>query len=199
MAFLRGAEATLSIIQWNGFDAIEKKRNQKTYRNPLLDQRIRNQRNRDEALLLHKAKQASVATPVVYYISPQESRLIMERIEGTRAKEYLQKRKDTALCQKVGEMIGQLHHANLIHGDLTTSNILIRKKEPVLIDFGLAYHSTKLEDFSTDLLGFKKTFFATHAGFEKGWKKVEAGYVKGGGKKEAINHIQKIEERARYS
>lgn len=196
---MRGAEANLSLISWNGMDAVEKKRVAKSYRNSLLDQRIRNQRNRDEALLIHKAKMAGIETPVVYFVSSKEPRLVMEHVEGVQAKGYLQKKKDVQMCERMGEMIGRLHAAGLIHGDLTTSNILIREKKPVLIDFGLAYYSPKLEDQSTDLLGFKKTFFATHANFEKGWKSVERGYVKGGGKKGIVGYMKKIEERARYS
>lgn len=40
----------------------------------------------------------------------------------------------------MGSVIGKLHSLNIIHGDLTTSNFLLRRdaNHIVLIDFGLA-------------------------------------------------------------
>ena len=95
----------------------------------------------------------------------------------------------------LGEQIGKLHTAGLIHGDLTTSNAIVRNQKIVLIDFGLSYDSAKQEDQAVDLLGLKKTFLATHANFPNGWTSILKGYVKGGGQQATINHIQKIESR----
>lgn len=195
----RGAEATLTGAHFHGFDAIIKTRNPKTYRNPLLDERIRKSRTRDEASILSRVARVGMNVPTVLLVDSLKSELVLEEIKGTRLKEYFWKKKDTNIAQLLGEQVGLLHKARLVHGDLTTSNAIVRGGKVVLIDFGLAFDSSKLEDQAVDLLGLKKTYRATHANFPAGWKNILKGYLKAGGKQATINHIQKIEERARYS
>lgn len=62
----------------------------------------------------------------------------------------------------IGEIIGRLHASNIIHGDLTTSNIIIRGEEPVLIDFGLACVSSSIEDRAVDLYVLERALLSTH-------------------------------------
>jgi len=56
----------------------------------------------------------------------------------------------------------------IIHGDLTTSNMLIRLNgdgapfELVMIDFGLSYVSPVIEDKAVDLYVLEKAFISTH-------------------------------------
>ena len=61
----------------------------------------------------------------------------------------------TDLSVKIGRIIGNLHLNEIIHGDLTTSNILIVKEDNDLkiyfIDFGLSIVSNHLEDKAVDL------------------------------------------------
>ncbi|KAJ9053449.1 serine/threonine-protein kinase bud32 [Entomophthora muscae] len=67
-----------------------------------------------------------------------------------------------------------MHELNIIHGDLTTSNVMIRtssgKQESeiedlastVLIDFGLSSVSSQPEDKAVDLYVLERAFQATH-------------------------------------
>jgi len=75
----------------------------------------------------------------------------------------------------IGNIIGQLHANDIIHGDLTTSNILIKtnlslpqqqKHELVMIDFGLAFVSTLHEDKAVDLYVLERAFISTHPNSE---------------------------------
>lgn len=195
----RGAEATLYPQSWNGFSVVVKTRNPKSYRNESLDKQIRLSRTRDEALILQRAQLAGVLVPSVLFVDALAGTIFLEQIKGMRLKEYFRKKKDTKVAQFVGRLIGKLHSNGLIHGDLTTSNMIVQGKKVFLIDFGLAYYSNKREDQATDLIGLQKTFLATHANFELGWKSILKGYLKSGGKKETIEHIKLIEARARYS
>jgi len=87
-----------------------------------------------------------------------------------------------ALQANLGKMLARLHACNIVHGDLTTSNIMVRDNEEggattaggdagattslVLIDFGLSYSSTLLEDKAVDLYVLERAFLSTHPGTE---------------------------------
>ncbi|KFO94594.1 TP53-regulating kinase, partial [Buceros rhinoceros silvestris] len=70
------------------------------------------------------------------------------------------------LAQKIGELLARMHDEDLIHGDLTTCNILLRppteKLDLVLIDFGLSFISGLPEDKGVDLYVLEKAFLSTH-------------------------------------
>ncbi|KAI0086814.1 hypothetical protein BDY19DRAFT_995558 [Irpex rosettiformis] len=74
----------------------------------------------------------------------------------------------------IGTEIAKMHLADVIHGDLTTSNMMLRlpspspsnKTELVLIDFGLAYISTLVEDKAVDLYVLERAFSSTHPASE---------------------------------
>ena len=88
----------------------------------------------------------------------------------------------------------------MIHGDLTTDNLILRKGMVVFVDFGLGFFSKKTEDRATDLLSLKKTFHATHFSLKGGFEAVLAGYKKTAPNAEqVIKTIAEIEARTRYS
>ncbi|KAI0283488.1 kinase-like domain-containing protein [Russula brevipes] len=81
--------------------------------------------------------------------------------EEGRLAEY-QVSKD-ALMAMVGAEIAKMHLADIIHGDLTTSNMMVRHPSSiVLIDFGLAYTSCLAEDKAVDLYVLERAFASTH-------------------------------------
>src|SRR3989344_3583509 len=127
-----------------------------------------------------------------------DERILKERIRTecgllSRAKNSLE------LCKEAGKIIGKMHSQNLIHGDLTTSNILLHNKVLVFLDFGLGGVSSKIEDKAVDVLVFKKTFMATHYKLEKGWSTVEKAYSKAFSQgSKVLEHLKEVEARARY-
>lgn len=107
-----------------------------------------------------------MATPTIYFADARRALLVMEFIEGSVAKEVIAQ-KTMALEQLgrlIGEIIAVLHSHDIIHGDLTTSNIIIRAdtQEPVLIDFGLASVSGSVEDRAVDLYVLERAILSTH-------------------------------------
>jgi len=70
--------------------------------------------------------------------------------------------------QMIGTEIAKMHQADIIHGDLTTSNMILRHPSSekglqlVLIDFGLAYVSSLVEDKAVDLYVLERAFASTH-------------------------------------
>ncbi len=194
----QGAEAKLFETKFDEKKALSKQRVPKEYRCEQLDNKIRSARTAKEARMMSKARALGIKTPIVFDIDSKKKEIVMELIEGPRLKDKLDK-KNLALCRQVGENIAVLHEGNLIHGDLTTSNILVKGKDIYFIDFGLAKTSGKAEDKAVDLLVFRKTFEATHVELmPKGWELILEGYLAKGGKKEVITQMQKVEARVRY-
>jgi len=205
--YKKGAEAELKQIIFEGQNALSKKRIKKSYRDSKLDEDIRKKRTRSEVKLLQSSSQA-VNVPKIIKVDEKNAEIIMEFIGGVPLKEVLAKK--TELCSLAGKKIRALHDLGIIHGDLTTSNILFvdkknldkemlarleKKGELFFIDFGLGSFSNRLEDKAVDLVVFKKTFNATHSGIKDGWKKVFEGYSPS---EELIERMGEIEKRARY-
>ena len=202
MRLLRqGAEAQLFEGTYLGKPVLVKDRVPKAYRVPELDEKIRRERTKQEVVLLHRAKLAGVKTPVAYKVDRAGKRIFMELVEGPRLKDALNA-KNVGLCRKVGQLVGKLHAQGLVHGDLTTSNILLAGEgELVFIDFGLGYFSERVEDQAVDLLVFRKTFEATHFDLPQGWKAVCQGYAEAcgqGAAERVFRQMEEIGERARY-
>jgi Kae1-associated kinase Bud32 len=191
-----GAEARTYLTEFNGTKAIEKERTKKKYREKELDEKIRRERTREEANLIHKAKLAGVRTPIIYKIDKKKNSIVMEFIKAQKIKEKINSLKEKDFTE-IGKNIALLHSNSIVHGDLTTNNILFKKGKTYFIDFGLGFKSNKTEDFAVDLLGFKKTFLSSYPEKRKEWKLIEKGY-KWKKRKEVIERIKKVEKRARY-
>ena len=202
--FWTGAEAELTQKTLEGRELLSKKRIPKGYRNEKLDCIIRKTRTRGEAKLIREAS-AIVNVPGIFSIDEEKAEIMMEFLVGKQLKEEIEK--NTFYCTEAGREIKKMHDAGIIHGDLTTSNIIIAQlneetKERIkkrgklfFVDFGLGYFSKKLEDRATDLVVFKKTFNATHSGMKNGWELVMKGYNP---EKDLIERMKVIEKRARY-
>lgn len=192
-----GAEAQVFESYFLAKKCIVKQRISKKYRNPLLDERITKERTKQEAMLIHKAKTFGVRSPLLFEVDLKNKKIVMEKVEGQQLKKVLGK--NLNLCAEIGEMIGLLHKNNIVHGDLTTSNIIVKGKSFCFVDFGLGFHTTSFEDKATDLLGFKKSFTATHTKYAKYWDKILKAYAKESGYSEIGSKIKEIEARARYA
>jgi len=136
----QGAEAIIQI----GTHVL-KQRIKKQYRDVNLDQRLITERTRAEARLISYARRAGVPTPVIYDITSDT--ITMEMISGRLLKEVL----TPEHLRVAGIMVGTLHNAGIIHGDLTTCNMIIRDSQCVLIDFGLATTSSDIEARGVDI------------------------------------------------
>jgi TP53 regulating kinase-like protein len=203
----KGAEANLYLANWHGKEVIIKKRIQKKYRIKALDEKIRLYRTIHEAQIMHEAKKAGVATPTIFFVDEIEKAIIMEYIKGVRVKELLDSLKPNQrinLCLEIGKIIGKLHKKGIIHGDLTTSNMIFIDNEKIFfIDFGLSFYSFREEDRGSDLLLMKRALSSTHFKFfNKCFKSVVEGYKEEIGIKEALktlNKVNEIEKRGRYA
>ncbi len=196
----KGAEAELLETEFLGRKALLKSRVPKEYRIKQLDEAIRRERTKQEAVLLHRAKELGVRTPVIFAIGRNNCGITMEFVDGARLKDALDKKNFERHCSALGEKIALLHDAGIVHGDLTTSNAIVQKESLVFLDFGLGFFSEKIEDKAVDLLNLKKTFEATHHSLmPEAWQAITQAYC-GQSKKGnvIVAQIAEIEKRARY-
>jgi len=150
----KGAEADVVKAKWCRLDAVYKIRKRLPYRLPVLDSEIRRQRTYHEADMIKSAKRAGVPAPYLYFVDPNNATLVMEYIEGARMKDLvasLPARQVSDLFERLGESVARLHLAGIMHGDVTTANVVKRGKDLVFLDFGLSVHSSRVEDHAVDL------------------------------------------------
>jgi len=202
----KGAEANLYLEDWQGRKVIMKRRLPKAYRLPQLDSNIRTQRTLREPLLIHRAKEAGVPTPTIYLVDLAESNIIMEFVEGRQVKQVLNDaspKERLRLCRHIGGLIGRLHKSGIIHGDLTTSNMILTPNGKVyFVDFGLGEYSDELEVRGVDLHLMKRALQSTHYRHAKEcFQAITDGYAEQVGRdaaKKVIEKIREIERRGRY-
>ncbi|AEH25515.1 Kae1-associated kinase Bud32 [Pyrococcus yayanosii] len=207
----QGAEAKIYVADFAELyfpfpgKVIVKHRIPKRYRIPEIDIKLRKERTVREAKILHKAKALGVNVPYVYEVDTKNMILVMEFIEGERLKELLERipmEERLELCREIGRQVGKLHEGGIVHGDLTTSNMILREGRVYLIDFGLADFDDTLEAQGVDLHLLKRAMESTHyTWFEKGFEAVLEGYAEVRGEEKAgevKRKIKEIELRGRY-
>ena len=191
----QGAEAIL----YKKGQGIVKDRVKKTYRFEALDERLRRQRSRKEAKLLEKAFEI-INVPKLIKLDEKNKIIEMEFIKGKKLSESLDELGNAIeICKKIGNSIGKLHDAGIIHGDLTTSNMIWKNEEVYFIDFGLGFESSSAEDKAVDLHLIKQALEAKHFGhFDKYFQAVLEGYKNSKHKSEVVKRLEKVEKRGRY-
>ncbi len=197
----RGAEAVLCLEERDGRKVLVKNRVPKGYRYKELDERIRSQRTRREESLIIRARRVGVSAPSI--LEARESKIVMEWIEGERLKDSLNsmlKAQRLKVYSLMGESIGKLHASGIIHGDLTTSNMIFKDDRLYIIDFGLGKISAKAEDQAVDLYLLYEALKSTHLRLLKeAWKCALNAYKKNYAKSnEVFSRLSKIERRRRY-
>jgi Kae1-associated kinase Bud32 len=199
----QGAEAKLFLDELDSQNIIIKERVKKNYRIKQIDEKIRIARTTQEFNLLSQARRSGIPTPKIFEIDKKNHKIIMEYIDGIRIKELLNQideKKIEKISFEIGRLIGKLHSAGIIHGDLTTSNMILLDDKIYFIDFGLGYFSNKIEDQGTDLRLLYEALKSTHFKIlDTCWKKIIEGYQKeysNAGK--VIKKIEEIKKRVRY-
>ena len=195
----QGAEAKLYEDSWLGRHCMVKERFAKGYRIKELDESLRAHRTRGESKLMHEAKEAGVQTPKIYDIT--ESKIVMEFLDGRRVKEILENEdeaKKREVCLEIGRNIGKLHKNGIIHGDLTTSNMIVKNDKLYFFDFGLGEKSNEIEKKGVDLHVLLEALTST--GFEDLFKQILEGYEETYANAKLVEErIHEITKRGRYT
>lgn len=201
MIIKRGAEAELRLKEWMGRKVVEKFRIPKKYRNPILDEELRSNRIKTEARLLREARSLGISVPIVYDINLFENKIVMGYIEGVQVKNLLNSNSQDkeSLCLKIGQIIALLHKNDIIHGDLTTSNMLFDSGRIYFIDFSLGEKSSSMEKKGVDLHLLKEAFESAHSTDLHLFDDVLRGYGDYEESEEVIKKVKEIESRGRYT
>jgi TP53 regulating kinase-like protein len=199
----RGAEAEIYLSEWNGRQVAVKRRVPKSYRAEEIDKRLREARTKLEAKLISEARSYGVSTPIIYDVDISQNQIIMDYIEGTRIKEKLHKidsEGQKKLCNDIGKSVGRLHKNHLIHGDLTTSNMISRNGKIHFIDFSLGSKSKEIEAKGVDLHLLSEAFESTHSEILGMFDYVLEGYKEEYAEADlVIKKVKEIEKRGRYT
>jgi tRNA A-37 threonylcarbamoyl transferase component Bud32 len=220
----QGAEAIITLEK----NKVLKNRISKSYRHPELDKKIRKRRTKSEYKLLLKASKL-IPIPT---ISPnnKDFQISMQYIKGKKLSEHLESLDFKSICNEIGSSLAILHDAGIIHGDLTTSNMilsnspasanlkLISSPQPAspphsntsglninnsskvfFIDFGLGFHSNRIEDKAVDLHLIKQALEAKHPTiYKEAFSSILKGYKKSENYEKTIKQLEKVEKRGRY-
>jgi TP53 regulating kinase and related kinases len=192
----QGAEAL--IIKEK--DYILKDRIKKNYRIKEIDEKLRKQRTKKEANLLLKASQLiNSPTP----LKVEKMQIKMPLIKGKKLSEIfdsLKKEEQKKICLEIGKALAKLHDNDIIHGDLTTSNIILDGENKLwFIDFGLGFISSRIEDKAVDIHLIKQAFEAKHfRNWEQDTRNILEGYKHSKNFEKTITQLKKVESRGRY-
>jgi Kae1-associated kinase Bud32 len=199
----RGAESIIYLDTFDEQKVLVKERIKKNYRLDEIDQKLRKERTRREVKLLTDARKLNVLTPRIIHVDYQNHRIIMENIDGVRVKEFINsasKKYIEKVSKEIGRLIGKLHGGDIIHGDLTTSNMILKNNEIYFIDFSLGQTSKRIEDKGVDLNLLMEALKSTHfKTFKICWNNIVKGYKQEYiENKKVLEKVQEIEKRARY-
>jgi TP53 regulating kinase-like protein len=193
----KGAESNIYLTKWYDKKAVSKIRIPKIYRQRMLDEELRRRRTISESKMITMAKEFRLRTPYIYFVDPFRAEIVMEFISGTRASKVL----SSSICFDIGNFVSTLHMFNIIHGDLTPSNFIVNRKI-TMIDMGLSFYSTRIEDKATDIRLFKEILKSIHhqsyskffGDFLDGYKSVNSKELE-----KILQRIDEIETRKRYA
>ena len=211
----RGAEAVVESGRWFGSPAVRKVRVPKPYRHPALDATLGRARLISELRILQRARLEGLPVPGLLDADLSRSTIVMEHLEGIPLARPPRIEGGTdALLEAVGALIRRLHRMGVVHGDLSTSNLLVDADERVsLLDFGLASTEFDVERYGIDLHVLDEVLEATHPEVEDAIDRVVDGYLAlerrlgappphaGGaipGAEEVIQRLVQIRTRVRY-
>ncbi|RVE61153.1 hypothetical protein OJAV_G00167870 [Oryzias javanicus] len=204
----QGAEGRVYRAEFLGKPAVIKERFPKRYRHPELDERLTHRRTVQEVRSILRCRRAGISTPVVYFVDYSSSCIFLEEIvDSQTVRDFIASSQPSSsqkdqelhwLAKLIGQILAKMHDEDVIHGDLTTSNMLLRRGpessefELVLIDFGLSYISALAEDKGVDLFVLEKAFLSTHPNTELLFQQLLHSYSTSSKKSSAV--IKKLEE-----
>ncbi|KAJ2416867.1 serine/threonine-protein kinase bud32 [Coemansia sp. IMI 209128] len=199
----QGAEARVyKTTIPDGRVAVAKQRFSKSYRHPDLDAKLTRGRLNQEARSLKRCKEHGICVPEVIRVDKSSATLFIEFIHGPTLKEWIVANgnpdQENELMATVGRILHQMHSFDVIHGDLTTSNMILdSSNQLVLIDFGLSQISSSAEDKAVDLYVLERAFISTHPNSERLFATVLEAYSVSEAARLILRRLEDVRQRGR--
>lgn len=199
----RGAEAEIRLGKYMGFEVVQKNRIHKSYRIKKIDDRLISMRTKEEAKLMTEARIHGVSVPIIFDVDLMGGVITMEYLRGKRIKDILNSLSEeerARICNKIGESVARFHNNDIIHGDITTSNMILLDDRVHFIDFGLGEKNSELETKGVDLHVLMEALESTHSRYASCFDYVLDGYRKEfkGDADAVVKKIEEIVKRGRY-
>lgn len=226
----QGAESQLYFGTHVGNKCVIKYRFSKKYRHPVLDKKLTKERTKRERRIIDKIRSKSeLLGPYMPKVAwSDDCTILMSEICNCESLFDFFER-DTDDCHKLAPMIGQcvaeLHNLSIIHGDLTTSNLLMVPKADssettkkikladmtdvqnsfmvIPIDFGLATGSMHPEERAVDLYVLERALLSTHFTDSSFFNQIFKSYldhiIEPLGKNKIIERLRDVRARGRKS
>jgi len=199
----QGAEAKICKSKYIGFDVVKKRRINKSYRIKEIDSRLIFYRTKEESKLMTEARKHGVSVPIIFDVDSEKGIITMEYLKGKRIKDILNnlsEKERSRICKMIGESIAKFHNNDIIHGDITTSNMILQDERIHFIDFGLGEKNGEIEAKGVDLHVLMEAIESTHSRYSNCFDYVLEGYKNKleGDANLVIKKIQDIVKRGRY-
>jgi TP53 regulating kinase-like protein len=201
----RGAESVIYKIEQWGYSFVLKWRQNKPFLLKEIDTQLRRSRTSRECKMLTISRALGVPTPAVYSVDLDNHTILMDFILGKQFKQLAGQisRSDLiTFSHEFGRLIALLHEGNVVHGDPTTSNIIVDNKSRLwIVDFGLSEMNATLEMKGVDLHLIHRALETTH--WDRQEEMLDAtleGYldVLGSTAEPTLSRMKEIRERGRY-
>ena len=193
----QGAEAKI----YREGNKIIKERILKSYRLKEIDEQLRKSRTKREIKIMKKLENL-IPIPKIYQTFEKCNKIVMEFIEGKKLAESLDKfsnKKRIEICKLIGTQVAILHNNNVIHGDLTTSNMILKENKLYFIDFGLSFVDIKVEHKAVDLHLLNQALESKHyKHYNSSFKAVLEGYKQCKDYESVMKRLENVEKRGHY-
>lgn len=194
----RGAESIIRRKKFHEFEAIEKERIPKGYRNEEIDLKIRRMRMKREITMLERMSRNGICVPNIFSVDLKRNAFLMEYIPGKNLGS--EKNIDMDVPNELGRIIGKMHGANMCHGDLTMNNIMIDGKKVFLVDPSMGSVTDRIQDFAYDMRLLSESAVATLKDGEQFMNILMESYMKNFKRAgEVVEEMKRIEKRRRYA
>jgi TP53 regulating kinase-like protein len=192
-----GAEALVYLDKSSG--SVKKVRVKKIYRQESIDTELRKKRTRQESRILKKLEKANFPSPKELQIDEKNFSLLLKYIEGDKVRDVIGKKNCKMIANELARLIIWLHKLNIVHHDLTTSNMILCKGQVFLIDFGLSFISKKVEDKAVDIHLLKRAIESKHPElYDAFMNEFLNCYSKEKDAKDILKRLEVVEHRGRY-
>lgn len=219
-----GSDANIYKCTFIGKEAIKKVIYRKFYRHKVIDAKIRKLRISNEIKFSKKLLQLQIDVPTLYFVDAKEMSVYFEYIKGCTINNILKNLKEYEpnMPKCIGMILAKIHNGNIIHGDFTTSNMILRNSyinqnkiydysnnalfdlsnleniKLCIIDFGLSFLSASIEDKAVDLFVLLKGIKSFHSEFSLLEEDILEGYkMKSNEFAEIIKKLEIVKQRGR--